>query len=64
MNMTPKCKQMLEEPLRHICTYSREAGTRMSEGFQGIVTLLYNAMDELRSPASGALGLGHGEKLP
>jgi len=33
MNMTPKCKQMLEELLRHICTYSPEPGTRMSEVF-------------------------------
>ncbi len=70
MNMTPKCRQMLEELLRYICTHGPEPGIRMREVFQGIVTLLYNAVDELdlsevplRSPASGAVGLGHGAKI-
>jgi hypothetical protein len=38
---------MLEELVEYVCMYSPETDARVSEVFQGIVTLLHNAMDEL-----------------
>ena len=59
LNLTPKAKKMLEELVEYVCMYSPETDARVSEVFQGIVTLLHNAMDELELaelPRRGAWG--------
>jgi hypothetical protein len=57
LNLSPRSKKMLEDLVEYVCTYSPENDARTSEVFQGIITLLHNAMDELElSELCGVLG--------
>lgn len=47
LNLTPRSKMMLDDLVKHIRTFSPQNDARTSEVFQGIMTLLHNAMDEL-----------------
>ena len=67
LNLSPRSKKMLEELVEHVCTYSPESDARTSEVFQGIVTLLHNAMDELdlsEVPRRGAWGSVTAKNFP
>ena len=67
LNLTPKAKTMLEELVEHVRTYSPQSDARTSEVFQGIMTLLHNAMDELElseHPRRGAWGSVTAENFP
>lgn len=67
LNMTPKSKTMLEEIVEHVRTYSPEIDARTSEVFQGIISLLHNAMDELELaelPRRGAWGSVTAKNFP
>jgi hypothetical protein len=67
LNLTPKAKKMLEEVVEYVCMYSPETDARVSEVFQGIVTLLHNAMDELELaelPRRGAWGSVTAKNFP
>jgi hypothetical protein len=58
---------MLEELVEHVCTYSPESDARTSEVFQGIITLLHDAMDELELselPRRGAWGSVTAKNFP
>src|SRR5690242_20294271 len=44
LNLAPKSKSQLEELVKHVRTYSPQTDARVSEVFQGIMTLLHNAM--------------------
>lgn len=67
LNLTPKSKTMLEELVKHVRTYSPQSDARTSEVFQGIMTLLHNAMDELELselPRRGAWGSVTAKNFP
>ncbi len=67
LNLTPKSKSMLEELVKHTRTYSPQNDARVSEVFQGIMTLLHNAMDELELaelPRRGAWGSVTAKNFP
>jgi hypothetical protein len=67
LNLTPKSKTMLEELVEHVRTYSPQGDARTSEVFQGIMTLLHNAMDELELaelPRRGAWGSVTAKNFP
>lgn len=67
LNLTPKAKTMLEELVEHVRTYSPQSDARVSEVFQGIMTLLHNAMDELELaelPRRGAWGSVTAKNFP
>jgi hypothetical protein len=67
LNLTPKAKTMLEELVEHVRTYSPQSDARTSEVFQGIMTLLHNAMDELELaelPRRGAWGSVTAKNFP
>lgn len=59
LNLTPRAKQMLEEVVEYVRTYSPENDARTSEVFQGVIGLLHGAMNELdlsALPRRGAWG--------
>lgn len=59
LNLTPRSRTMFEELVTHIRTYSPQSDARTSEVFQGIMTLLHSAMNELQLsdiPRRGAWG--------
>lgn len=67
LNLTPKSKTMLEELVKHVRTYSPQGDARTSEVFQGIMTLLHNAMNELELsdlPRRGAWGSVTAKNFP
>ena len=67
LNLTARSKQMLEELVEHVCRYSPENDARTSEVFQGIITLLHNAKDELELaelPRRGAWGSVTAKNFP
>lgn len=67
LNLTPKSKSMLDELVRHVRTYSPQTDARTSEVFQGIMTLLHSAMNELELsdlPRRGAWGSVTARNLP
>jgi hypothetical protein len=67
LNLTPKSKTMLEELVEHVRTYSPQNDARVSEVFQGIMTLLHNAKDELEIaelPRRGAWGSVTAKNFP
>ena len=67
LNLTPKSKATLEELVKHVRTYSPQSDARTSEVFQGIMTLLHNAMDELELaelPRRGAWGSVTAKNFP
>ncbi len=67
LNLTPKSKTMLEELVKHVRTYSPQPDARTSEVFQGIMTLLHNALDELELselPKRGAWGSVTAKNFP
>jgi hypothetical protein len=67
LNLTPKSKTMLEELVKHVRTYSPQSDARTSEVFQGIMTLLHNAMDDLELaelPRRGAWGSVTAKNFP
>lgn len=67
LNLTPKAKTMLEELVEHVQTYSPQNDARVSEVFQGIMTLLHNAKDELELadlPRRGAWGSVTAKNFP
>jgi hypothetical protein len=67
LNLSPGSKKMLEELVEHVCTYSPESDARTSEVFQGIITLLHDAMDELELselPRRGAWGSVTAKNFP
>ncbi len=67
LNLAPKSKLQLEELVKHVRTYSPQNDARVSEVFQGIMTLLHNAMDELELaelPRRGAWGSVTAKNFP
>lgn len=67
LNLTPKAKTMLEDLVEHVQTYSPQSDARVSEVFQGIMTLLHNAKDELELaelPRRGAWGSVTAKNFP
>jgi hypothetical protein len=67
LNLTPKAKTMLEEFMEHVQTYSPQSDAKVSEVFQGIMTLLHNAKDELELaelPQRGAWGSVTAKNFP
>lgn len=67
LNLTPKSKVMLEDFVKHIQTYSPQNDARTSEVFQGIMTLLHGAMNELELsdlPRRGAWGSVTAKNFP
>jgi hypothetical protein len=67
LNLTPKTKKMLEEISDYVRDYSPEPDTRPSEIFQGIIGLLYAAMDDLELaslPRRGAWGSVTAKNFP
>lgn len=67
LNLTPKSKAMLEEFVSHVRTFSPQDDASTSEVFQGIMTLLHNAMDELELaelPRRGAWGSVTAKNFP
>lgn len=67
LNLTPKSKNQLEELVKHVRTYSPQNDARVSEVFQGIMTLLHNAMDGLELaelPRRGAWGSVTAKNFP
>jgi hypothetical protein len=67
LNLTPKSKMQLEELVKHVRTYSPQNDARVSEVFQGIMTLLHNAMDEIELselPRRGAWGSVTAKNFP
>jgi hypothetical protein len=58
---------MFEDLVKHVRTFSPQADARTSEVFQGIMTVLYNAMDELELaelPRRGAWGSVTAKNFP
>jgi len=58
---------MLEDLVEHVRTYSPESDARTSEVFQGIMTLLHNAKEELELaelPRRGAWGQVMAKNFP
>jgi len=67
LNLTPKAKSMLEELVEHVQTFSPQGDARTSEVFQGIMTLLHGAKDELELgelPRRGAWGSVTAKNFP
>ena len=67
LNLTPKSKTILEELVKYVRTYSPQSDARTSEVFQGIMTLLHNAMNELELselPRRGAWGSVTAKNFP
>jgi len=67
LNLSPRAKTMLEELVEYVRTYSPESDARTSEVFQGIMTLLHNAKDELELaelPRRGAWGSVTAKNFP
>ena len=67
LNLSPRSKKMLEDLVEYVCTYSPETDARTSEVFQGIITLLHNAMDDLELselPRRGAWGSVTAKNFP
>lgn len=67
LNLTPKSKVMLEDFVKHVQTYSPQNDARTSEVFQGIMTLLHGAMNELELsdlPRRGAWGSVTAKNFP
>jgi len=67
LNLSPRAKVMLEELVEYVQTYSPESDARTSEVFQGIMTLLHNAKDELELaelPRRGAWGSVTAKNFP
>ncbi len=67
LNLNPKTKNMFEELVEHVKTYSPESDARASEVFQGIIGLLHSAMDELELadvPRRGAWGSVTAKNFP
>ena len=67
LNLTNRTKQMLEELVEHVCTYSPESDARVSEVFQAIIALLHNAKEELELsalPRRGAWGSVTAKNFP
>jgi hypothetical protein len=67
LNLSPRAKTMLEELVEHVQTYSPESDARTSEVFQGIMTLLHNAMEDLELaelPRRGAWGSVTAKNFP
>src|SRR3954454_5112079 len=67
LNLTPKSKSMFEELMKHVQTFSPEGDTRTSEVFQGVIGVLYSAMDELDLsdlPRRGAWGSVTAKNFP
>jgi hypothetical protein len=67
LNLTPKSKANFEEVVEYVRTFSPQADARTSEVFQGIMTLLHNAMDELdisQLPRRGAWGSVTAKNFP
>jgi hypothetical protein len=67
LNLTPKSKTIFEELVEHIRTYSPQSDARTSEVFQGVMTLLHNAMNELELaelPRRGAWGSVTAKNFP
>jgi hypothetical protein len=67
LNLTPKSKANFEEVVEYVQTYSSQADARTSEVFQGMMTLLHNAIDELdisQLPKRGAWGSVTAKNFP
>lgn len=67
LNLTHSSKVMLEDLVQHVSNYGPETNTKVSEVFQGIITLLYNAKDELdlaSIPKRGAWGSVTAKNFP
>lgn len=67
LNLSPRSKTMLEEFVEHVQTYGPQADARTSEVFQGIMTVLHTAMDELELsdlPLRGAWGSVTAKNFP
>jgi len=67
LNLTPKSKANFEEIVEYVQTYSSQSDARTSEVFQGMMTLLHNAMDELdisQLPRRGAWGSVTAKNFP
>lgn len=67
LNLSPSAKRMLEELVEHVCTYSPESDARVSEVFQGLITVLHHAMHELdlaEIPRRGAWGSVTAKNFP
>jgi hypothetical protein len=67
LNLTPKSKANFEEIVEYVQTYSSQPDARTSEVFQGMMTLLHNAMDELdisQLPRRGAWGSVTAKNFP
>jgi hypothetical protein len=67
LNCTPKSKVMLEELVEYVRTYSPQSDARTSEVFQGMMTLLHSAMNELELsdlPKRGAWGSVTAKNFP
>jgi hypothetical protein len=67
LNLTPKSKANFEEIVEYAQTYSSQPDARTSEVFQGMMTLLHNAMDELdisQLPRRGAWGSVTAKNFP
>ncbi|MBX7136136.1 MAG: hypothetical protein K1X67_25985 [Fimbriimonadaceae bacterium] len=67
LNLSPRAKTMLEELVEYVQTFSPESDARTSEVFQGIMTLLHNAKEELELaelPRRGAWGSVTAKNFP
>lgn len=67
LNLSPRAKVMLEDLVEHVRTFSPESDARTSEVFQGIMTLLHNAKEELELaelPRRGAWGSVTAKNFP
>lgn len=59
LNLSPKARDMFEDVIEHVRTYSPEPNVSASEVLQGIIGVLHNAMSELdlsTLPRRGAWG--------
>lgn len=67
LNLSPRSKTMLEEFVEHVRTFSPQNDARTSEVFQGIMTVLHTAMEELELselPRRGAWGSVTAKNFP
>lgn len=67
LNLTPKSKSMFDELIAYVQTYSPQDDASASEVFQGVLTVLHNAMGELELselPGRGAWGSVTAKNFP
>ena len=67
LNLTPKSKSMFDELIAYVQAYSPQDDASASEVFQGVLTVLHNAMDQLdlaELPKRGAWGSVTAKNFP